>query len=72
MVTNPAPEALPLVTNDLPTLTGIFYGERNPVAIIDGQALKEGEKVGRFEIVKIEVLCVTLKGPEGLAELRLK
>lgn len=56
----------------LPVLSGTFYSEQNPVAIINGFALKEGETVGGFRIVKILPRGVILKSGSGEVELRLK
>lgn len=55
-----------------PKLVGIFYSEKNPVAIIDGFSLKEGEKVGGYEVVKIRAESVALKAGGREIELRLK
>lgn len=61
-----------IVRTDLPALGGIFYSEKNPVAIINGSSMMEGEKAGRFLIVKIGVYSVTLKDEHGEFEIRLK
>ncbi len=59
------------VRTDLPVLGGIFYSEKRPVAIINGSSLMEGEKVGRYQVIKINVYSVTLKCDDGEVELRL-
>lgn len=61
-----------IVRTDLPALGGIFYSDKNPVAIINGSSMMEGEKTGRFLIVKIGVYSVTLKDENGEFEIRLK
>lgn len=57
---------------DVPVLAGTFYSEKNPVAIINGSALKEGETVGAYQIVKILPQSVKLKCDGEEIELRLK
>ena len=57
----------------LPVLTGTFYSEKDPVAIIDGFSLKEGETVGAYRVAKILQTSVVLKSSAGDEfELRLK
>ena len=57
---------------DVPVLAGTFYSEKNPVAIINGSALKEGETVGAYQVVKIFPQSVKLKCDGEEIELRLK
>ena len=57
---------------NLPILGGIFYSEKNPVAILNGSSMMEGEKAGGFLIVKINVYSVTLRDENGDVEIRLK
>jgi hypothetical protein len=56
----------------LPVLSGTFYAEQNPVAIINGFSLKEGETVGAYRVVKILPRSVILKSSAGEIELRLQ
>ena len=58
--------------SDTPVLGGIFYSENNSVAIINGSAMKEGEKIGAYEVVKIATYSVTLKCDGEAIEIRLK
>lgn len=54
-------------------LVGIFYAEKNPVAIIDDFSLKEGETVGSYRVIRIGLESVTLKrAGEQEVVLRLK
>ncbi|MEI8123446.1 MAG: hypothetical protein WCI20_15575, partial [bacterium] len=57
---------------DAPVLTGTFYSPENPVAIINGMSLKEGEMVGTYELVKILPKSVTLRrnGEEIVLEIK--
>lgn len=67
------PAAPGVADEPLPELSGTFYSEQNPVAIINGYALKEGETVGSFRVVKILPRGVMLRTASGKdVELRLK
>jgi hypothetical protein len=57
---------------DTPVLGGIFFSEKNPVAIINGSAMKEGEMIGAYQVVKILTYSVTLKCDGEEIELRLR
>jgi len=57
---------------DTPVLGGIFYSAKNPVAIINGSAMKEGEMIGSYQVIKILTYSVTLKVDGEEVELRLK
>jgi hypothetical protein len=57
---------------DIPVLGGIFYSAKNPVAILNGSAMKEGEMVGAYQVVKIQAYSVTLNCEGEDVELRLK
>lgn len=57
---------------DLPVLNGTLYAPRNPVAIVNGFAVKEGERVGAYEIVKILENSVVVRANGQNHELRLK
>lgn len=68
-----SPPPPPVTTKvERPVLGGIFYAERNPVAIINGSSLKEGETSGSWRIVKIQPLSVELKSEDETIELRMK
>jgi hypothetical protein len=56
----------------LPVLSGTFYSTQNPVAIINGSSLKEGETVGAYQVIKILPRSVILKSSAGDIELRLQ
>lgn len=54
-------------------LVGIFYSERNPVAILDDFSLKEGETIGSYRVIRIQPESVTLqRAGEREVVLRLK
>ena len=57
---------------DIPVLGGTFYSEKNPVAIINGSAMKEGETIGAYQVVKILPLSVKLKCDGEDIEIRLR
>ncbi len=57
---------------DTPVLNGIFYAEKNPVAIINGSAMKEGEMIGAYQVVTIATYSVKLQCEGEKIELRLK
>jgi hypothetical protein len=57
---------------DLPVLNGTLYSPKNPVAIINGSALKEGEMVGAYEVVRIQATSVTLRSNGQDYVLRLR
>lgn len=61
-----------VVRSDIPVLGGIFYSDNNSVAIINGSAMREGEKIGTYEVVKIATYSVTLMCDGEKLELRLK
>jgi hypothetical protein len=69
----PVAEKAPLPPpGPLPILSGTFYSTQNPVAIINGASLKEGETVGAYQVIKILPRSVTLKSSGGEIELRLQ
>lgn len=82
LVTRPVPVvAVPVVSTpgkpvvppaNLPVLNGVFYSEQNPVAMINGSALKEGEDIDGYKVVRILARSVILKSQEGEFELRVK
>lgn len=55
-----------------PKLVGIFYSETNPVAIINGMSVKEGESVGGYVVVKIMAEAVILKARNQEITLRMR
>ncbi|MEI8140462.1 MAG: hypothetical protein WCI03_11425 [bacterium] len=61
-----------VIRMDVPVLGGTFYSEKNPVAIISGSAMKEGEMVGAYQVVRILPESVTLKCDGEEIVLRLK
>lgn len=65
----PAPRPPPA---NVPTLSGIFYSEQNPIAIINGASLKEGETIGVWQVVKIRLESVTVRADEQDVEIRMK
>ncbi len=66
-----AQEAEPVVPPH--KLVGIFYADKNPIAIIDDFSLKEGETVGSYRVIRIEPESVTLqRSGEREVVLRLK
>jgi hypothetical protein len=57
---------------DIPVLKGIFYSEKNPVAIINGTVMKEGEQIGAYYVVKISAYSVRLNCEGEEFALRLE
>ncbi len=55
-----------------PKLVGIFYSDTNPVAIINGMSVKEGESVGGYVVVKIMAEAVILKARNQEITLRMR
>lgn len=53
------------------TLSGIFYDAKQPLAIINGAIVAEGQMVGTKQVIKINKEEVILKDHEG-REYRLK
>jgi hypothetical protein len=70
VVIEPSPPKV--ARTDIPMLGGIFYSVKNPVAILNGSAMKEGEQVGDYRVVKIQAYSVTLNCDGEDVELRLK
>jgi len=68
----PAPVKPVVPPANLPVLNGVFYSEQNPVAMINGSALKEGEDIDGYKVVRILARGVILKSQEGEFELRVK
>lgn len=68
----PAPVRPVVPPANLPVLNGIFYSEQNPVAMINGSALKEGEDIDGYTVVRILSRGVILKSREGEFELKVK
>jgi hypothetical protein len=64
------PVMVPEPAGPMPKLVGIFYSEKNPVAIIDGFSMKEGETVGGYVVEKILSESVVLK--TGVREIVLR
>ncbi len=57
---------------DAPVLSATFASEKNPVAIINGITLKEGETVGAYRVGKIADGSVILKSDDGEFEIRMR
>ncbi len=53
-------------------LTAVILGGKKPAAVIDGEVVHVGEKIGSNRVVKILKDSVVLKGPSGLVEVPLK
>jgi hypothetical protein len=74
----PAPEESvdaeePVSSVEVPhKLVGIFYSEKNPIAIIDNLTLKEGETVGGYRVARIQSESVTLRSGRREVVLRLQ
>ena len=65
----PAPRPPPV---NVPALSGIFYSEQNPIAIVNGASLKEGETIGVWQVVKIRLESVTVRADGQDVEIRMK
>ncbi len=53
-------------------LTAVILGGEKPAAVIDGEIVHAGGKIGSHRVVKILKDSVVLKGPSGLVEVLLK
>ncbi len=53
-------------------LTAVILGGEKPAAVIDGEVVHVGEKIGSNRVVKILKDSVVLKGSSGLVEVPLK
>ncbi len=62
--------ALAKIHNDL-TLTAILTSPQRNIAIINGELLNVGDKIGKFKILKISSQTVFLEGPGGAMDLTL-
>ncbi|HTG02016.1 MAG TPA: hypothetical protein VK654_15655 [Nitrospirota bacterium] len=49
-------------------LTGIIYSEANRIAIIDGEAVREGGTIGDLKLITIKSRSVVLAGASGVRE----
>lgn len=49
----PAAKAAVLASDDVP-LTGIFFSEDNPMAIVDGKIVREGDMAGPVKVLEIQ------------------
>jgi hypothetical protein len=59
----PAAKAAVLVSEDV-ALTGIFFSEDNPMAIVDGKIVHEGDMIGAVKVLEIQRDIVAFKSPE--------
>jgi hypothetical protein len=62
----------PEVPSDMPVLSGIMYSPTNPQAILDGNMVGEGEKVGFFTVQKIFPDKIKLTAGTEEYELKLR
>ena len=53
-------------------LTGIMYTPKKPLAVINGAVWKQGERIGKFEILKIEENSLTVGADDQEFVVRLK
>lgn len=53
-------------------LTGIIWDKDNPLAVIDGNIVKEGARVGDKTLIEIKQDRVILSDGEAFSEVRLK
>jgi len=60
-----------LLITDL-ILEGIMLGSNTNIAIINGKIIKEGDKLGNFQILRITKHVVTIDNGEQKFELKLK
>ena len=59
----PAAKAAVLSSDDV-ALTGIFFSEDNPMAIVDGKIVHEGDMVGPVKVLEIQKDIVAFKSPD--------
>ena len=57
--------------NSLPVLNGVMYSPTNPQAIINGKLVSEGDKVGKFTLIKIYPSSVKVSSLGEEFELQL-
>lgn len=67
--------AVPIISNESLhseiSLTGILWDKAKPLAIIDGNVVKKGERVGNKTVVDIKQDRVILSDGEALSEFKL-
>ena len=63
--TPPAPEPVVIDLSTLPTLQGILYSPRAPLAIIDGKTVGVGDKFGEYQVKEITKTTATIVGADG-------
>jgi hypothetical protein len=61
----PAPEPVVIDLSTLPTLQGILYSPRMPLAIIDGKTVGVGDKFGEYRVTEITKTTATIVGADG-------
>lgn len=62
----PAPEPKPVVEPvQLPSVQGIFYSTKSPMAILDGKNVSPGDNIKGFRVKEITQSSVILTGADG-------
>jgi thiol-disulfide isomerase/thioredoxin len=59
----PTAKAAVLTSRDVP-LTGIFFSEDNPMAIVDGKIVHEGDMIGPVKVLEIQKDIVAFQSPD--------
>ncbi len=54
-----------------PLLTSVMIAPDRRVAVIAGQVVREGERVGNLQVIAIEPDRVRVRGPRGYSTLKL-
>lgn len=66
----PAQHSEPSVSHT-PVLSSIMIGPRRRIAVINGEVVREGGRVGNMKVMAIEAGRVRLRGPQGYSTLKL-
>lgn len=63
-------EAAPLDT-PTPVLSSVMVSPGRRVAVIDGEVVREGGRIGKFQVLSIDAGRVRLRGPQGYSTIKL-
>jgi hypothetical protein len=61
----PASEPVVIDLSTLPTLQGILFSPRTPLAIIDGKTVGVGDRFGEYQVKAITKTTATIIGADG-------
>jgi hypothetical protein len=63
--TNTNPPPMVVVTEQLPKVQGIIFNAARPLAIVNGQTVNVGDRVGDFQVRQILKSSVIFQRPDG-------